>query len=223
VDGATLQGKIYSGYGKAAARLGLLYACFRPQGTLNPLAPGNQYQSILAAFNSEDWTFIKPNKYGKPTWYGLFDATHTLPGDYMVGAGGIFFIAGQQALLSILAVNCNRTIAVVRTSTPAATVGAVPYGGIYPTQETVVLGALTNQVCTTGWPASILVIGRAEASLNTPLSMKNAGWQILLPASVPIFLNAGDLFIDDQGIRYLAEACEQTDLGWRINAKEAHV
>jgi hypothetical protein len=78
---------------------------------------------------------------------------------------------------------------------------------------------------TTGalWPASILLGGRAQQSGNgLPSAVQQAGWKILLPPSVPVVLNAGDIATDDLGRRYALIAAELTDLGWRCMAQEVH-
>lgn len=223
MDAATLQSRIFKGYGKAAVRLGVLCDLYRPIGAVDPIAPATKLQSILASFNAQDWKYIRPNKYGNPTWYGLFDATPTMQGDYLIGSQGTFFIAGQQLHLSILMVECNRTLALMRAPAKTNATGAQPYGGLCVAEDVATLGAINaSGAVTTGWPASVLLGGRADSASNLPLSVKNAGWQILLPASVPVPIHAGDVLLDDLGRRYLTEACELTDAGWRINAKEAH-
>lgn len=221
MDAATLQNRIYRGYGKAAARIGVLYQVARPLAAAAPLA--NIEFSLLCSFNARDWTYIKPNRYGDPSWYGLFDATQTQAGDYLLGPQGPFFVAGQQLHLSILCINCNRSVALLRTPTATSPTGVQPYGGNCAAEDTAALGSIdVNGKLVNGWPASILLVGRAEAGGVLPMSMKNAGFQVLLPASVPITINSSDMLLDDLGRRYMIEAAEFTDLGWRINAKEAH-
>ncbi|MGJ7529849.1 hypothetical protein [Variovorax sp. GB1P17] len=220
MDAATLQNRIYKGYGKAAVRLGVSYSIARPLLAAAPLA--NVVGSVLASFNAEDWEYVKPNKYGKATWYGLFDGTLTQAGDYLLGPQGPFFIAGQQLHLSILCVACNRSVGLLRPAPPVSGTGVQGYGGTCIADGTAGLGTITNGVLSNGWPASILLGGRQGHGTELPMAVSNAGWQILLPPSVPIVINASDIIIDDLGRRYIAEAAELTDLGWRINCKEAH-
>jgi hypothetical protein len=221
MDALTLQSRINRGYGKAAVRLGQLNDVCRPTGPANPLV--SKVFSLLASFNAEDWKYIKPNKYGKSTWYGLFDRTLTQQGDYLVGPQGIFFIAEQQLHLSTLCVECNRKVALLRQTAPVNPTGAQPYGGVCITEETAALGTVTAGVVTYGWPASILLLGRADNQSVLPMAVKNAGFQILLPASVPVVIHASDVLLDDLGRRYIIEGAELTDAGWRMNAKEAHI
>lgn len=221
MDAATIQGKIYAGYAKVALRLGLAYQQYRPSLAANPLSTARA--SLYASFNAEDFKYGKPNKYGDPLWYGVFDGSTTLPGDYLVGPGGTFFIAAQQLNLPILMVECNRQVRLLRVSAPSG-VGAVGYSGQCATDSTDALGAGgANGSFGTGWPASILQGGRAEATgTGLPTTNKNAAWKILLPVSVPITMNASDILLDDLGRRYVVQGAELTDLGWRMQAVEEH-
>ncbi len=222
MDAAKLQSRIYKGYGKAAKRLGVSYDIARPIYPANPL--GNIVGSLLASFNAEDWKYIKPNKYGKATWYGLFDATTTQVGDYLLGPQGPFFIAAQQLHLSVLCVGCNRSVALMRAPEGASAVGAQAYGGVCASESGAALGDIDSNGCmVSGWPASVLFGGRQAHGTELPMSVSNACFQILLPASVPEVISASDIFVDDLGRRFQADACELTDLGWRVNAKEVHV
>lgn len=222
MDAATLQNHIYKGYGKAAQRLGLPNVVSRPLLAADPLA--NVIGTLLCSFNAEDWKYIKASKYGRPTWFGLFDATTTRAGDYLVGPQGTFFIAAQQLHLSVLCVECNRRVAMIRSVAVGPAVGAQGYSGACASEGLTVLGDIDSNGCmVSGWPASILQGGRQTHGTDLPMSVSNAGFQILLPRSVPITIEASDVLVDDLGRRYQAEACELTDLGWRINSKEVHI
>ena len=45
---------------------------------------------------------------------------------------------------------------------------------------------------------------------------------MMLPPSVPITIQAGDIVIDDLGRRYAIEGAELTDMGYRITTNEVH-
>ena len=216
MDGATIQAKIYAGRGKAALRMGRDCSVYRPLTAAAPL--GNLAATIKAAFNSGNSNYKAPNLPGDALWFADLDGRITQPGDYLIRVfdGDTFFIANQQELLPIVVVECNRQLKITR-EVPVAAVGAVGYSGMQPAQETDVLG-------TTGalWPCSILLGGRSQAALNLPADVRQSGWRIMLPPSVPISIKAGDIATDDLGRRYAIEAAEQTDFGWRINAQEVH-
>lgn len=215
MDGATIQARVYAGYAKAASVIGQSFNLYRPLTANAPL--GNLVSTLKAALDSSpEYKFKKPNEYGDPTWFALINDATTQAGDYLVNASGTYFIAGKQFLLPVIAVECNRSLKVTRQQAVTA-VGAVGYGGIAPATSVDVLGAGGNL-----WPASILIGGRKEAAANLPAGVKNSGWRILLPPSVPITMMAGDLITDDLGRRYMVDSAELTDLGWRMNANEAH-
>nr|DAH92555.1 MAG TPA: hypothetical protein [Caudoviricetes sp.] len=222
MDALKLRSKIYGGYDKASLRLGLDNVQYRPSGTGNPLATAGV--TLKTSFNAQDMTYTKPNKYGIAVWYGLFDASQTQEGDYLVGPQGTFFIASQQLHLPIQLVQCNRKVFLSRTSI-SSSAGAVDYGG--PTgsaDDTILLGG-SGTVADTGWPASILLFGQRERNLSEiPSSVQQIGWRIILPPSVPasVVITAADILTDDLGRRYAVQGAESTDMGWRMTCTELH-
>lgn len=224
MDGATIQARIYAGRAKAAQRIGLSCGQFRP---LAPAAPlGNQVGTLLAAFNAGDSKYLVPNLPGDAIWYGDFDGRLTQPGDYLVrqADGSTWYVAAQQQLLPIVCIECNRSVTVLRGGAASQPVGLLGYNAESPCDP----GSMQTLLGTAGspgtfWPASILLGGRSQSSeTKLPSSSRQAGWRILLPPSVPVMLQAGDIAVDDLGRRYLFDAAEATDFGWRINAQEVH-
>jgi hypothetical protein len=220
MDGPTIQARVYAGYAKAARVIGVAYDQYRPLITSAPLS--NKIASVKMAVDSgKQYTFTSPNEYGDPTWLALIDDASVQEGDYLVGNNGgyninTYFVAGKQFLLPVLVIECNRAIRLTR-ELPMTTVGVVSYSGSQPSQEADVLGAPGNL-----WPASILLGGKSQHAAELPAGVKNSGWKILLPPSVPIVITAGDIATDDLGHRYVIEGAELTDLGWRIMASEVH-
>lgn len=216
MDGATLQAKVYAGRGKVAARIGLDCRQYRPQSASAPL--GNLVGTIKAAFNSGDNNYRMPNLPGDAIWFGDFDGRLTQPGDYLVRVsdGQTYYIAGQQQLLPIVCIDCNRSVHITRQQAPAG-VGAIGYGGSVPANDADVLG-----IAGALWPASILLGGKSQISVGLPMDVKNVGWRILLPSFPGVTLMAGDIVTDDLGRRYSIDGAELTDLGWRCTGQEAH-
>ncbi|UQV43443.1 hypothetical protein KIV45_15865 [Janthinobacterium lividum] len=212
MDGSTIQNRLYRGYAKAAQKIGIAHDQYRPAGALTPLAAGNKLASLPASFNAESFAYGKPNKYGKPTWYAIVDGAQTRVGDYLVGPSGTFFIAAQQALLPILAVECNRTINILRPQQQTG-VGAVGYGGDTDDNETLLMQA---------WPASVLQGAKGEKNeTNLPGDVRSPWWAVLLPALPGVLLRTADIITDDLGRRLLVSSAELTDMGWRITAMQA--
>lgn len=213
MDGIKLQAKIYSGYAKAAQRIGWDTGLYRPTTAANPLAPVNKQQSIRASFNAEDMGYRKPNKYGHPTWWGLFDGRLTKVGDYLTNdSDGTFFVAAQQQALPILCVSCNTVVDVLRPQQQAG-VGALGYGGNIDSTET----PLMQQ-----WPASVLQSGSGEkADSILPGDVKTPSFSVLLPRFQSVVIRTGDIIKDNLERRFIVRSAELTDLGWRLMAQQA--
>ncbi len=212
MDGATLQARIYSGYAKAALRIGTTFSLYRPTTATNPIATPTLLGALLASFNAMDMKYGKPNPYGKPMWYCLADGSQLQEGDYLVSADMTYFIAAMQPLLPILAVDCNRVVTAFRPQQQTG-VGAVGYGGNTAQNETVLAS---------GFPASILQGTKGErGDTKLPGDVRNPWWTILLP-NIPggVVMRTDDVLTDDLGRRYTISSAEQTDLGWRLTALE---
>ena len=214
MDGHHLQELIYRGVGVGARHIGRPCAVYRPQ---NPTAPlTNQVESLPIAFNAANPNYTRPNLYGKAVWYADMDARHTQPGDYLVRLSDnkIWYIAAQQQLLPVVAIECNRRIRIVRTP-PLTGSGVLGYSGIIDPVD--VLGTADSL-----WPASILQGGKPLPAVNLPSDVKDAGWKILLPISVPLQILSADLIEDDTGRGFAVTSAELTDLGWRLDVNETH-
>lgn len=213
MDAAKLQAKVYAGYAKASKRIGFTADHYRATSASSPLDPGNHLDSFPVSFNAEDMRYGKPNKYGHPTWYGLFNGSTVAVGDYLTNAqDGTYFVAALQTILPPLLVQCNRIISIVRPQLQSG-VGLGAYGGNTAATETPLM---------TAWPASVLHAGRGGVSeVGLPGDTANALWQVLVPAFPGVILRSGDVVTDELARRYVISAAELTDLGWRISAYQA--
>lgn len=220
MDAATLQSRIYFGYGKAAQYLGYPFTLYRPTSALPPIAPGNIVGSPLNAsftVNGGKFNFEKPGKHQDVLWLGLFDGATTQVGDYLFNVShGTYFIAAQQDELPILCVKCSHILNVSRTRAPSS-VGQNPYSGATAQNQTPVM---------TGWPASLVMSNKArmpEAGL--PMDMPSPMFEILLPAIAGADIRSGDFVADDNNParRYIVAGSELSALGWRVSARLAVV
>src|SRR6185437_5188738 len=156
-----------------------------------------------------DMRYRTAPSYGHGLYFGLFDASQTQAGDYLVGPTGTWFIAAQQPLLPVLCVLANRTLTLGRPSAPNAA-GGNDYGGVS-------LGAAT--VLGASWPASVMSNGGgAEGMLPSDATVPY--WGVLLPA-LPFALRTADLVTDDLGRTFVVSAAEASALGWRLTVAEA--
>ena len=222
MDAATLQAKIYSGFGKAAQRTGFSFDLYRPTAPRNSpptpnfaLSPLNKIGSLPASFTpgSSGHNFEKASGYKDPMWIGLFDGSLTHPGDYLVNADhGTYFVAAMQDMLPILCVNCGHMLDVVRPPVSTA-VGTLGYGGMTAENETRVM---------TQWPGSVVYTQRGRTSeVGLPMDLPSPFFTILLPAYPGIIIRTGDVIKDDAEVRYVASSCELSALGWRLSCQAA--
>ena len=210
-DQASIQSKIWRGYAKAAQKLGLSYAHYRPLTALNPISAPNQLPALFASF-SPDGGYKKPSGYGKPLWQCLADGAQLRVGDYLAG-GSTYFVAAVQPLLPVLAVECNRTASLYRVGNDP-TAGAQGYGGMTAANEVAYA---------TAFPCSILQGTKGEKNdAGLPADTRLPWWTFLLPAAAGT-VRYGDLITDDLGNRYVASSVELTDLGYRITAAQVTV
>ena len=210
MDGNALQSKIYRGYAKAAQKIGLSYAHYRPLAASDPISSPNQLASLTASF-SPDGKYQKPSPYGKPLWQCLADGTQLQVGDYLSG-GSTFFIAAMQPLLPIIAVECNRVLTVKRPGS-SNFVGSGPYSG--DTQETEI-------TLMTAWPASVLQGTKGEKNdIGLPGDTRQPWWAVLMPQFTGIQIESSDVLTDEMDRRYIVSSAELTDLGWRMTVQQA--
>jgi hypothetical protein len=205
MDGTILQDRISRGMGVAARKLGTPFIVYRPTQAANPLSSRNRVIKLYASFNAEDDRFRKVSGFGKPVWWGVFDASYTRPGDYLVGESGTYFICAQRPLLPVQCVSTNHVVQILRAATPVT--GG--YSGFSAATATQIIE---------GFPASLLETGArgSEADVRT---QKFGGWSLLLPA-LPATPQVGDVVIDDASMTYMVGAAEQSALGWRLLVRQ---
>jgi hypothetical protein len=207
-----LQDRVYRGLNAAARAVGTDTDAYRPSRLSEPLDRRNRFLRLRAAFTARDARFTHPNAYGDALWYGIFDAAYTRPGDYLVQADKVWFIAAQQHLLPVLCVQTNRIVSFSRPVAPART-GINAYGGAV---------TATNEMILTNWPASVIgVAGRGHPSADLPSDSSIPYWTVLLPAITGVVLLPADLMMDDLGRNAVVAGAELSDLGWRITVKQA--
>ena len=212
MDQATLLDRTRWGMNIAARTMGAVTDLYRPRSGENPLASGNRILRMHAAFTPRRGSILTTNVYGDALWHGVFDATYSQAGDYLVQAGRTMFIANQLGLAQPLCVQTNRTITIARAIPPGA-LGSNSYGGSIVGNTAVLLEK---------WPASVLGVndtGNPTAGLPSDLSVPY--WTVLLPSWDDIVVRPGDLLSDDLGRSAVVAASELSDMGWRLAVKQA--
>ena len=208
MDAAGIQRKINRGAGIAAKKLGQVCDLRRPFRAVQPITDEARMGRVMAHFDP-DFRFQaqKPNLYGKPLWGVLLDRHATRVGDYLVAPSGTYFLAGLQPLLPTVAVECNRIVSVERPGV-AMKPGVNAYAGRTDRTDTVLMA---------GWPASILLGGRAMAGrADLPGDVPDKGAVMLLPFWPGVVIRTSDRITDDLGRAFEVSGPELTDLGWRV-------
>ncbi len=205
-----IQAKIWSGYAKAASRIGLTYNHYRPTGAANPTGAGNLLGTVVAAFDdNSNYQFQKPNLYGHPEKFVLVDGSLVRPGDYIIGNGDTFFVADLPRLLPIPAMQCNVTIDVMRPASSDG-YGEQPYGGDAVADEVPIMSQ---------WPAWIDQGTKGErGDTHLPGDVRMGWYRVLLPAWAGAVIDAFDVINDNLGRRYKVSSAELSPLGWRLTA-----
>jgi hypothetical protein len=212
VDSRKLQDRLYLGLGLSARFVGETANAFRPAGAFDPVKKENRFLKLPAAFVPAKGGVQATNAYGDPFWHGIFDASYTRTGDYLILGSSIFFIASQEPLLPVLCVLTNRTISVARPTVQTAT-GTNPYGGFATNGSSPLMGL---------WPASVLGEDRfSTTSVHLPTDQSIPYWNVLVPAPPGVLLSPGDMITDDIGRSAVIAGSELTSLGWRVVAKMA--
>ena len=207
----TLQDRIAAGLGHAARRLGVATDAFRASSAIAPLALRNRFLRLPAAFHCGK-NFDRPAQHGAPLWQAMLDSAYTRPGDYLVQGGRIWFIASQPRLLPVLCVQTNRVVTFARAATQDR-VGPGEYAGI---PRAILRPLLTD------WPASVLTTGAARgAPAHLPADLPPTHWAVLLPAWPGVTLQPGDCMTDELNRTGIVTNAELSDLGWRLNVREA--
>ena len=210
MSGAYVQDRHCYAMGIAARHNGTWAEAFRPSTSTDPLDRTNRFLKLPESFVHSRGGGRHTNLPGDPFWDGIFDASYTRSGDYIVADTGVFFIVSQIPLLPILCVKANRIVSVSRPATQSH-LSSNTYGGYRPGN--------TKGVLTKG-PASVLTssqYGKPETGL--PTNQPSGSLSILLPTVGSTMLTTGDIITDDRGRSAVLVATEQSDLGWRLTAK----
>jgi hypothetical protein len=209
----TLSAKVWHGLGMAARATGEKTDAYRPTDTTDPLRLTNRYLQLPAAFNRPRIRAVRASGYGEALWEGVFDATYTQPGDYLVRAdGAIWFVAAQLPMQAPLCMQTLRKLSFQRPSGPVSA-GANSYGGVTSSTASSVL---------TGWPAAMATQdAKGQIELATTTTLPQAVWSVLLPPLDWLALAPGDTMTDDLGRSGVVDSAECTELGWRLIVRQS--
>lgn len=213
MDGTRAHQRILQGYGKAAARLGQPHALHRPSGPVDPVA-GPALATLRAVFSPYDLLFKKAPKRTQPSFYGLWDGTQTMVGDYLVSEedGRTWCVESQDPLLPMSTYRCDRVVSITRAGAPGLGVSDT-YGGEGQSEQAIL----------TGYPAAMTARGGGEGGIGLPGDASGGGATVLLPPVPGVVILPSDIVVDDLGRRWRVEGGELTQAGWRLHVSGAQV
>ena len=116
MDFAKLSSKVYSGYAKAAKRIGFDSEVYRTASLTSPIDVANKIHTAFKVSVAPDFSFERYNKHQKPDWILMCDGNLVEIGDWIDGgSNGLFYVADKQPMLPMVAMQCNRTVSIVRS------------------------------------------------------------------------------------------------------------
>lgn len=217
MDAARIQQKVYSGYGKAAIRVGYLFNQYRLLGVADPINPGNLVGQLNAAFTvgPTGFRFERTPSHKDVLFNGLFDGSEVQAGDYFVSThdGSTYFVGQMAPILPPLCVLCNRVVTFSKTA-------ASQTFGLQPAYEGTT--SANEQAAMTRFPIALLFDARGRGTeVGLPTDLPSPFFLGLAPAIDGIDLRSGMFVQDETNRRYIIAASELTDMGWRFSAQQA--
>lgn len=194
MNGDRLQGLIYAGYAKLAARQGSMYDVYRFDDPIAVTDLSFKIARIPVAFAAEK-RFVVPNKYQQPVWYCYADGRILQPRDILIGPKGTFYIGDMQQNLPIQAVETNHVVSVGR--------------GSYDSGDQNIEFYATGIPCFMQFKREDI----KQAQYASTMGQAITHWTTFLPLAEGT-LKQDDVVEDEDGIRYIVDAPDFTGIGY---------
>ena len=204
MDALALQDKVSRTMGVAARKLGGVCVVYRPKNASRPVHDGNRLVELFAAFEPQGRAGSGSARF-QPLWRGVFDASYTRSGDYIVGVDDTYFVATKPPAQPVQCILTNRVVTISRPGFSSQ--GG--YNGLY---------ASSGKTIIVGWPVALVEDGSASKGTKVGTSSLG-GWTVLLPL-LPATLQLADVVTDEAGGTYVVEAAEQNNSGWRLLVRQ---
>lgn len=205
---------INDSYGMLGQLLGKPYARYRPTTVNNPIAEGTFVEVQDAYFDPEpDFAVKRVSKPGDPIFYGAFDATAVMHGDYFVGQGRTYFVGIMPDYLPPECIECNDVLSFYR-----------PTAGVQNSDPTRFYSGNTAKAGMGSplgikWPASVIQGTKGDRQeLTLPNDTRGPWFNIDLPYFGNLRLQTGDQIDNAEGHRLVISSVEHTRHGFRLTA-----
>jgi hypothetical protein len=204
MDGATLQARIYAGYGKAASRVGRSYEVYRAATPVSPLEAGNMVGSVDCFF-AADQKFNSVHKYKNVERYMWADGRELQQRDILLGPYGTFYVGDMQPNMPIQAIWCNEVVNIERPTYQGTT--------MVPEQIAFGLPCFRQLKKVDQKPVGQAFVASTAA---TPIGE----WFVYLPIEQGL-VQQGDLVTDQLGRTFSLDTIDNTEIGVVITMRQS--
>ncbi|HQT87969.1 MAG TPA: hypothetical protein PK677_05375 [Acidiphilium sp.] len=212
MDGLRLADRIAYGGGMAARKAGVICDAYRAIDGSCPLVSARRIVRLGVLSIPAGGGIRSPAGFGVPFRQLVLDQAYVLAGDYLVGPGGTYLVATNEAPAPALGVQCNEVITLWRTATPAVP-GLNPYGAVLLSDARVVLA---------GFPAALTPGGVSDRTrLGLPDDTKLPGYVAVVAAVDGAGPLVADILRDGRGRQFVVDAAARFGGVWRLALTES--
>ena len=204
MNGAIAQARIYAGYRKAAAKVGLPYAQYRAASPITPIAAGNLLGTIDCVFAPTP-AFTSPHRFKIPARMVFADGAAMAQRDILVGPYGTFYVADMQPLVPPQVLKCNESVSITRLTYSGTTQVLTPVATAMPAFSQL---KKVDQKPVSG-------IGGASTA-STALGE----FYLFLPIAVGV-IRQGDIVTNQAGVAYTLDTIDNTEIGVSVTMHQA--
>ncbi len=201
--------KLNAGYAKIADQLGAEYARFPPDLT-SPMLDSKSDGVVQVAITS-DPNFSAPLKYNKAVWLIYADTNLLIPFNILIGPYGTFYVADNQPFQPFQGVRCNRVVNIGRGSYSTNSDGTVALNVVNYATAIPIFMQFTRED-----------IQKPASSYGIQLGRAITHWIGFIPAPQGT-IQQDDIITDEDGILYMVDAPDYTNMGYVVALRLATV
>lgn len=205
--GSENQAKLYAAYARIAHQLGYEYQTY-PFDLLSPIDDSKKGPLLQASF-AADPNFSAPLKYNKPVWICYADATNLNQFDFLVGQYGTYYVGDKQPMQPLQAIRTNHIVTLARS--------------IYSTT-----GQIVDTVVTYAENLPVFMqynredIQKPAGNFGSQIGRAITHWTTFIPCPIGT-IKQDDLMTDEDGISYIIDAPDFTNMGYVCHVRLATI